>query len=326
MTSTPVPLPVPVPVRRAGQGPFSTLMELTKFGISVTSTLSAVAVYLLARGGPDLGLVWLFLGVLLLACGACALNEVQEHRLDAQMDRTRNRPIPSGRLSARHALALALVLLESGLLTLLFGSGLGAAMLGLLAVGWYNGLYTPLKRKTPFAVIPGAVIGALPPAIGWVAAGEALFDPRCLALCFFFFVWQIPHFWLLVARYGQDYAQAGFPNLLGVLSRERLGRLTFTWITATAASALLLPLYSVVTSTAALVLLTLAAVWLVWTTVKLSQAPKDLLPFRRAFLRINLFAVAVMALLAIEPLWPQAAQVSTRSSTLAPRVPVRQSS
>jgi protoheme IX farnesyltransferase len=280
----------------------STLYELTKVGISATSTATALAVYLLARGRVDLGLLWLFLGVFLLACGACALNEVQEWRLDAQMDRTSRRPIPSGRISPRQALALAVGLLEAGFLALLFGANLGAAILGLSAVVWYNGLYTPLKRVTAFAVVPGAVIGALPPAIGWVAAGASLFDPRCAALCFFFFVWQIPHFWLLVARHGQDYAKAGFPTLLALFDRDRLGRLTYTWIAATAASCLLLPLYGVVTAAPLFGLLTLAAAWLVASTAGLVRAQGELQPFRRAFVTINLFALVVMVALVGEPL------------------------
>jgi protoheme IX farnesyltransferase len=280
----------------------SALYQLTKVGISATSTATALAVYLLARGRVDLGLLWLFLGVFLLACGACALNEVQEWRLDAQMERTSRRPIPSGRISPRQALALAVGLLESGFLALLFGANLGAAILGLAAVAWYNGLYTPLKRVTAFAVVPGAVIGALPPAIGWVAAGQSLFDPRCAALCFFFFVWQIPHFWLLVARHGQDYAKAGFPTLLALFDRDRLGRLTYTWIAATAASCLLLPLYGVVTAAPLFGLLTLAAAWLVGSTSGLVRAQGELLPFRRAFLTINLFALVVMVALVGEPL------------------------
>jgi hypothetical protein len=84
---------------------------------------------------------------------------------------------------------------------------------------WYNGVYTFLKRKSPFAAIPGAVIGAIPPAIGWICGKGALsFDPQILALSFFFFIWQVPHFWLLLLNFGRDYEKAGFPSLTRIFN------------------------------------------------------------------------------------------------------------
>ncbi len=275
--------------------------ELTKLWISVTSTLSALSVYVLSREGFGWGILALFAGVLLMACGACALNEYQERGLDARMERTRGRPIPSGRVSPRAALILAIVLVESGFLVLILGTNLTTGLLGLLAVAWYNGLYTPLKRVTAFAVVPGSLIGAIPPAMGWVAGGQPLLDPRCLALSFFFFIWQIPHFWLLLFKYGSDYEQAGFPSLSGLFTRGQLARLTFTWMAATGASSLLLPLFRAVGSYPVAGLLVLCSAWLVWKGASLLRGGEDPRPFRLAFMNINLFALAVMALLALDP-------------------------
>lgn len=320
MRATKLPYQVAVPTGRvrgmgervsgaadgAGDSPLGealrTLKELTKFWISVTSTLSAVTVYVLSKGGLGWGLLPLFLGVFLLAAGASALNEFQERTLDARMERTRNRPIPSGRVHPGAALVLAALFALAGSVVLAWGNNPAAGFLGLLAVLWYNGLYTPLKRVTAFAVVPGSVIGAIPPAIGWVAGGHSLLDARVLVLSFFFFIWQIPHFWLLLFKYGEDYHRAGFPSLAGVFSRSQMARLTFTWMTATAVSTMLLPLFGVVASPLTSVLLLSAATWMVWRSVSLVRAEAQPKVFRSAFMNINLLALCVMLLLALDPL------------------------
>jgi protoheme IX farnesyltransferase len=187
-------------------------LELTKFRISSVSTLSAGTGFLAFRGGTLGGLGAVMAGTLLMAMASSALNELQERDLDALMDRTRLRPIPRGDLGVPLAVALGTLLALSGFLLLWAACGPPTALLGLSALAWYNGLYTPLKRVSAFAVVPGSVIGALPPAMGWVAAGGSLRDPAALALCLFFFVWQVPHFWLLAVLHRTSYEQAGVVN------------------------------------------------------------------------------------------------------------------
>ena len=106
----------------------------------------------------------------------------------------------------------------------------------------YNGVYTPLKRVTPFAALPGSFIGALPPVVGWVAAGGYLSDPTMHLVAFFFFLWQIPHFWLLLLFYEKDYADGGMPSLFDRFDRRQIVRLTFLWIAAVCVAALMIPL------------------------------------------------------------------------------------
>lgn len=274
-------------------GLFSGLLELTKFRISVASTFTAAAGYIAFRRGADFGLVTTLLGILLLAMGSCALNEVQEREHDAKMERTRHRPIPRGTFGAGQATAIALGLAAAGFLTLLLAQNLAAALLGALAMLWYNGLYTPLKRISAFAVVPGAVIGALPPAIGWCAAGGALKDPGVLALAFVYFIWQVPHFWLLVGLHSEGYEGAGFPTLMTLVGKPGLARLTFTWSCGTAAACALLPVFRIVQATPALVLLGAAALWLVATAVPLLRKNIDIPGFRKAFMNINVFALAL---------------------------------
>ena len=274
-------------------GLVSSLLELTKFRISVASTFTAAAGYIAFRRGADLGLAATLLGILLLAMGSCALNEVQEREHDAKMERTRNRPIPRGTFAASQATAIALGLAVAGFLVLLLCQNLAAALLGALAMLWYNGFYTPLKRVSAFAVVPGAVIGALPPAIGWCAAGGALQDPGVLALAFVYFIWQVPHFWLLVGLHSEGYEGAGFPTLMTLVGKPGLARLTFTWTCGTAAACALLPVFRIVQATPALALLAAAALWLVGTAAPLLRANIDTPSFRKAFMNINVFALAL---------------------------------
>ena len=209
-----------------------TLLELLKLRIAALSMLSVFAGYVLAAGTVDLGLIPPLVGVFLLACGAAALNQFQERDIDAKMDRTKGRPLPSGRVTPGYVLGVAVTLVLLG--SLLLFPRWSAIGLGWLTILWYNALYTPLKRVTAFAAVPGGVVGALPPAIGWVCGGGDLLDPRIFAVSFFFFVWQIPHFWMLLLRVGSDYQQAGLPTLSAVFSRRQLSRVTFVWRLTTA--------------------------------------------------------------------------------------------
>lgn len=288
-----------LPMRR---GALPVLVELTKLRISGASTFTAAAGYVCFRRGADLGLVTALLGTLLLAMGSSALNEVQERHLDARMPRTCHRPLPSGDLAPATALAVALALVASGLLVLAGCHSLAAASLGALAVVWYNAFYTPLKRVWALAVVPGSLIGALPPAIGWVAAGGTVRDPTLLALAFVFFVWQVPHFWLLVALHAEGYEEAGFPTLVGLLGRHRLARLTWTWICATSASLALVPLFRAVNAGAGALILLLAGLWLPLTALPLLRAEPSPATFRRVFMDINLFALVLTAVVLLDPL------------------------
>jgi len=269
-------------------------LELTKFKISAASTFTAATGYIAFRHGADAGLITALLGTLLLAMASSALNEVQERHLDALMERTRNRPIPRGAVSALNATLLAALLGLCGLLVLFFFHGVLAAFLGLLAMGWYNGFYTPLKRVSAFAVVPGSVIGALPPAIGWVAAGGFIGDPALLALCFVFFVWQVPHFWLLAMLHEKGYATAGFPTLAQHFQPAQILRLTFTWTCGTVSACALLPLFGTTRGNLALVLLAAGSLWLVFMFRKLLSPELDSSQIRRAFMQINLFSLLVM--------------------------------
>ncbi len=189
-----------------------------------------------------------------------------------------------------------------GLMMLWGFAGTWPLALGVVCVLWYNGLYTYLKRWTPFAVIPGSVIGAIPPMIGWTAAGGYLTHPAIISLAMFFFVWQVPHFWLLLRKYGKEYEGARLSSLTQVFSEEQLTRLTFVWTVAAAVTCLTLPVFGAVYSNLAAAGLLACAAWLVWRASRLLSPAADEASFRRTFVSINVYALLVMVIVSADRL------------------------
>jgi protoheme IX farnesyltransferase len=276
------------------------LADLTKFRITVLSTLSAATGYVVFSREFRPGLLTASSGVLLLAMGACALNQFQDRDLDARMERTRRRPVPAGAVTPAAALAAAALLLVAGSLVLLLYHGPESSLLGTLAVACYNVGYTYLKRVSAFAAVPGALTGALPPAIGWTAAGGSPVDPHLLALCFFFFIWQVPHFWLLLFVHRADYDGAGIPSLTRLFSVRQLASLTFVWMLAAFASSLLLSIYRLTVSPWINFGLLLCGLWLAWKASALVIRRRQPGHFAPVFRSINLYALSVMALLVLD--------------------------
>ncbi|MBK6347859.1 MAG: protoheme IX farnesyltransferase [Bacteroidales bacterium] len=273
---------------------------LGKFSISLPVGLTTFTGYLLANRGFDIESVFPVAGVFLLASAASALNQVQEHKIDLQMPRTRNRPIPSGRISLTGAWVFILIFSVSGLFILYHFSGLMPFILGIVNFIWYNGIYTPLKRTTAFAVVPGSVVGALPPLIGWVAAGGSMTDQVAVALGFFFFIGQIPHFWLLLLRFGHEYEMAGLQSLTTRLNNIQIRRLTFVWIVATATTAFMLPGFYRFNYTAIVYILWILSVLLVVKFTGLIRSYREDVEFRSSFLLINVYYFFVMVLLCLD--------------------------
>jgi protoheme IX farnesyltransferase len=272
------------------------LIELGKVRIASLSVITVVAGYLIAAGRFEIRLLAAAAGVFLLACGASALNQWQERDLDGFMLRTRNRPIPSGRVSPAYVLVASIAMFLLGSLAIY--PDWTAILLGILTVFWYNGVYTPLKRVTAFAAVPGGVVGALPPVIGWVCGGGELLDPKIFAVAFFFFIWQIPHFWLLLMRTGDDYRRAGLPTLTAVFSRKQLARVTFVWMLATAVASLVFPLFGIAGSGWVYAGFVAASIWLGWHAVAMLRTGGA----RLAFNEINAYALMVISLLSISGL------------------------
>lgn len=277
-------------------------LELAKVRITFFVAFSTAVGFIQFAGELSLRIIAPSFGVFILACGSSAINHFQEKKTDALMERTKNRPLPSGKVSSFSGIIFAIVLILSGSALIYFSSGFTALILGLTALVWYNLFYTPLKRKFALAVVPGSIIGAIPPLIGWVAAGGYIWDPQALALALFFFVWQIPHFWLLLLILGPDYERAGFPTLTKIFSDAQLSRITFMWIIALFISSLLIPLFSFSAHRVTLILLLIVGVWLIFASRRIVIDYINKAVFRKAFHLINIYVLIVVVILSIDKL------------------------
>ena len=217
---------LPAGRRAERRGLFGLYLQLAKARLSALVLLTAAVGFVMASH-PAAGIDWVRLlltvvGTGLAAGAANALNQVIEARRDELMRRTRGRPLPSRAIGPGHAVIFSLVTAGAGLAILALAVNLAAAGLALATICIYIGLYTPLKTRSTLNTIVGAVCGAIPPMIGWVAATGRL-EPGAWILGTLLFVWQIPHFFALAWLYRDDYARGGFAMLPVV---DRTGRLT----------------------------------------------------------------------------------------------------
>jgi heme o synthase len=243
---------------------FNDWLALGKLKIMLPVSLTGFTGYFIFDPRITARLLIITAGILILAASASILNQIQEAELDARMERTKNRPVPAGRVTLFQAWMLFLFTLVTGTSIIYFTGNLTAALIGLLTIFWYNGIYTYLKRLTAFAIFPGALTGSLPPLIGWVAAGGQVWDRSIIFIEFLLFVGQIPHFWLLILKYGAEYEKAGLPTLTRILSRPQIKRLTFTWVVITVIAAIFLYHFNIIQTELILVVLLPASLVMVW--------------------------------------------------------------
>jgi len=183
--------------------------EITKARLSVSVVFSSIAGYLLGVETIDFFILFLLgVGGYCMVGASNAYNQIIERDLDALMERTKTRPLPAGDMEVRSAFVLAVVLTIAGL-TLLYIINPQTAMFGAISIFLYVSVYTPLKTKTPLSVFVGAIPGAIPFMLGWVAATDDFgIEPGTLFMIQFF--WQFPHFWAIGWFLYEDYKKAGF--------------------------------------------------------------------------------------------------------------------
>jgi len=239
----------------------------------------------------------LALSIFLLAGGASALNECQESKYDALMDRTKNRPIPSGKISLQSAwfISSGFAILGVGLLYFLFNEV--TALLGVINLVWYNIIYTNLKRVSSFAVVPGSMVGAIPALMGWTAAGGNWFDSSIVFIAFFLFIWQVPHFWLLMLKYGKEYEMAGFKTINQAVNPQNLKHLIYAWVLATSFSSIIVPLFLVDISFVFFLLIFVLNLTFIGLFTKISFGNVTELDFKKSFIGINIYMMLFMLLL-----------------------------
>jgi len=191
---------------------FNDFKQLTKVGLSLSVVFSSLAGYLLAVDEIQYSvLVLLAIGGYLMVGASNAFNQIIEKDTDALMKRTMNRPLPTGRMHVSMALVIAISFTIVGL-AILYSINPKSALFGAISIFLYTSVYTPLKSITPLSVFVGAIPGAIPFMLGWVAAtGDFSIEPGMLFLIQFF--WQFPHFWAIAWLQYDEYKKAGF-NLM----------------------------------------------------------------------------------------------------------------
>ena len=191
---------------------FSSFIEITKLRLSVSVVFSSVISYLIGMSEFNFEIFsYLVVGGLMMVSASNIFNQVIERDLDALMQRTKGRPLPMGQISVNNALVLGFTFVIAGL-TFLYLINPLCAMLGAISIFIYACVYTPLKLITPLSVFVGAIPGAIPFMLGWVAATNEL-GVEALALFLMQFFWQFPHFWAIAWWQNDEYEKAGFKML-----------------------------------------------------------------------------------------------------------------
>ena len=272
-------------------------LKLGKATISIPVALTGFLGYFLYQPLFDLNALYILLGVFLLSMGSSAFNQIQERHTDARMKRTAGRPIPAGIINLQRAILFAIVcaLLGTALL-MLTGIPLSAGI-GIFTLLWYNLVYTPLKRITAFAVLPGALIGALPPLIGWTAAGGIPWDMQIITVGFLLFVGQMPHYWLLLLKIGNEFHEAGLPVITSLFDPRQIRNLSFIWIAATGVIVLMLPATPIIQNQIISGVLIIAAVLFLIRMFLLTYRGELIYHWKKAFITVNLFYLLIILVL-----------------------------
>ena len=189
------------------------IFELTKFRLSFLVSFSAIFGFILASDNfYILDLIVLGISGYLVTAASVINNQILEKDLDSKMDRTKDRPLPTNRISKRNSLIISVLLMVTGLTIMTLYFNMVAGLLSLVSLLLYTFIYTPLKRVGPIAVFIGAIPGALPPLIGWIAfSGEITIE--AIIIFSIQFIWQFPHFWAIAWIYHDDYKKVGFKLL-----------------------------------------------------------------------------------------------------------------
>jgi heme o synthase len=273
-------------------------LQLSKLYIMLPVCLTGFTGYFIYNPGFSIKLLLICVAILLLAVSASTLNQIQEVSLDSRMKRTNDRPIPAGKISLKHATIFFLICFLAGSVMLYRYANIAALLTGLFTILWYNGVYTYIKRISAFAVVPGALTGVLPLLTGWLAAGGEMWAKPIIFLEFLFFTGQIPHFWLLILKYGEEYHDAGIPTLTDIFTRDQINRLTFTWVITSVIAALFLCFFKIIKTGVGSGILLSASVYLLWKFSSLiKKRSEDPTPKKFSILLDTYFLLVLLLLI-----------------------------
>jgi protoheme IX farnesyltransferase len=279
-------------------------LELCKPNVVALMVFTALVGMLLATPGelPWAALIWGNLGIALSAGSAAAINHLVDRRVDAQMARTRARPLPTGHVKTSQAIAFAAVLGVGGLAMLYFLVNPLTALLTFLSLIGYAFVYTLyLKRATPQNIVIGGAAGAAPPVLGWAAVTGTL-DPHALLLFLIIFVWTPPHFWALAIHRREEYAKVEIP-MLPVTHGDRFTRLHILLYTVLLIAVSLLPFSTGMSGPLYLIGALILDVWYLYYAVALMRSNSHQLPMK-AFRFSITYLMGIFALLLIDSYLP----------------------
>src|SRR5450759_5343634 len=272
-------------------------LELSKLKIMIPVSLTGFTGYFIFDPHFSFKIVLITIGILFLAVSSSVLNQIQEVELDSKMNRTHNRPIPAGNINLQKAIIFFLLNFITGTIIIYSAGNHKAVIISLITVFWYNVIYTYSKRITAFAVVPGAVTGALPPLIGWVAAGGGEWDKPIIFLEFLFFTGQIPHFWLLILKYGEEYKKAGIPSLTDIFNRTQINRLTFIWVVSSVIAAMFLCYFEIIQTGPIIGILLIASLFMIWQFSDLIKIGVNMNNYSRYSILLDSYFLLVLLLL-----------------------------
>ncbi len=277
-------------------------LQVAKIPLSMLVATSALFGFLLQESALSIELFFCTAGVFFLSTGAASLNNLQDADYDSHFSRTRNRPIPQGSLS-QHAVLLQVMILFAIGTFLLYraANNLIPALLGMATVLLYNGAYTPLKKRSVWAIVPGAACGMLPPYIGWLGAGGVFSSPVIILCMVLIGIWQVPHYWLILIKQRQEFIVEGrYYSIVSRYSRGQLKKITLVWVFSFACLSLVWPLVGVADRfPVTRYLLLLNACLLCFSCLKILSGNVDP-SLKKLFLHLNISLALVMIIVGID--------------------------
>jgi len=276
------------------------LIVFTRLWLSLGVTLSGLLTYVIAKGTISTEIIVPTIAILLLALGTSALNQYQEKEYDANMPRTKTRPLITGEISVFNGLIISIGLILVSIILIYNSIGMTGLNLFIFTILLYNGLYTPMKRWSAFAVIPGSLLGVVAPAVGWITAGYSMLEIGFLSLAILYFIWQVPHFWLLVIMYHDDYKNAGYPTVVEIFGELSLHRITFIWIILTFISALFVVSIFEFISIISYTIFALILAHAMYRAFQFINAPLGYQIAKKTFVHLNAFVLLTVLLVTID--------------------------
>lgn len=275
-------------------------VSLSKVHLSIFIGFSALFGSFLFNPAPGVTSWCIAVSVFFLSCGSSTLNNIQDRDIDGRFKRTCNRPLPKNSVPIRFAVTQCLMLLVvSGVMLLVCSETFTPIFLGIISIVLYNGLYTPLKRKTLFALVPGVLCGMLPPLIGWSASGGKVLSVDIITVMVMFGMWQVPHTWIVILRHFSDYSGKLFPGFAEYFNSRSLRRLVFVWISGFAVIMILFASGMAVINDLTRWIIIANAICLVWKAGA-GMMFSHKADYLKLFLHLNFSLMVVMVLVVTE--------------------------